>query len=482
MKADKSTVDSVNSNPVTGVAQGWFVRNIRWRHCALFIAGPLLLANAIKSGAQEAEPATAAPTLEQTQILYVEMPVPLVPELDPVLPAVPPALNPETDPEFIARMDVITSYESALEQIELDGGAWNQALIEELATLGVLQQQQGNHAEAIEIFDRAIHVNRINSGLHTLEQIANIERMIDSYLALGDWAQADTYFDYLFYIQQRAYGPNDPRMIPVLDRLATWNIQAFNIGYGEALGFRLNSAQIMQTAAATMVSVHFGDDDERYISYRRNLANSAFLASRHPELIAQSQQQDYRNAEDILLSKLDAGGLEQIHGFQAGELALREIVSYYAKQEAAQFELASALADLGDWYLMFERRRDAENLYIEAWEILQQSDHSNEWIQQLFGQVVPIPTFGNAVANLLTQPITTSDGKTVNYSYADVVFDVMVSGTTRNIEILTEATAVNSSLLSRLQREIRGAYFRPRIENGQLQRSDRNYFRYRYWY
>ncbi len=51
-------------------------------------------------------------------------------------------------------------------------------------------------------------------------------------MALGNWEEADTYNNYLFHVQQKAYGLNDPRLIPVLDRLATWNVQAFKIGYG----------------------------------------------------------------------------------------------------------------------------------------------------------------------------------------------------------------------------------------------------------
>lgn len=419
----------------------------------------------------------------QSQLLFVEIPVPFAPELDAVLPEAPLTQSPEDDPEFIARLDVINSYQSSVEGIELDGGAWDRGLVEELSALGVLQQEQGNHVAAIEIFDRAIHVNRINSGLHTLEQIPFVEKLIESHLALGDWNQADIYNDYLFYIQQRAYGPHDPRIIPVLDRLASWNIQAFNIGYGESLGLRLSTAQILLNAAANMVAVHFGEDDERYISYRRNIANSAFLVSRNPELMAASQSLDYRNAEDILLNKLDATNRAAgLGGFQAGETALREIVQHYARQEDKPYELAAALADLADWYLMFERRRPAQDLYAEAWQVLERSEHAEEWIQQLFGQVIPIPTFANSVDNLLNQSIATSDGNAVNYDYADVAFDVTITGTTRNLEILTEETVLNSSHISRLERVIRNSYFRPRIENGELQRSDRNYFRYRYWY
>lgn len=436
--------------------------------------------------AQEQEPDLETPPPDapslQTKLLYVETPVAFEPALDPVLPEVQPPLNPEDDPEFLARMDSIAEYQATVETLEFDGGAWDQALVEQLVALGTLEQQQGDHAAAIPIFDRAIHINRINAGLHTLEQIPVVEKMIESHLALGNWEEADQYYEYLFYIQQRAYGPHDPRMIPVLDRLANWNIQAFNIRYGESLAFRLSTAQILLSAAASMVSAHFGEDDSRYIKYRRGIANSAFLVARHPELMAETQRFEYRNAEDLLLSKLDAHNASRPAAFQAGEESLREIVRHYAGRDDATYELAAALADLGDWYLMFARRRAAQDLYTEAWEILSRSEHAEEWTQQLFGQVVPIPTFANSAEHLLSQSVTTSEGNAVNYDYADVVFDVTVNGEVRNIEILSEANAYNSAQFSRLEREVRNSYFRPKVVNGEPVRSDRNYFRYRYWY
>ena len=74
-----------------------------------------------------------------------------------------------------------------------------------------------------------MHVSRVNTGLNTVDQIPIVQNMIDSHAALGQWAEVDLYQNYLFYIQQRTYGPNDPRIIPV-QQLGEWNMQAFGIG------------------------------------------------------------------------------------------------------------------------------------------------------------------------------------------------------------------------------------------------------------
>lgn len=446
------------------------------------VSASVALLTALCVNAQEQAPAESATPAVQPPLLYVEVPKALSPDLDLALFESPATFNPEDDPEFARRMDSISNYNSAVEAIETEGGAWDPNLTEELSAMGILQQQQGDHLAAIESFNRAIHISRIKSGLYTLDQVPDVEKLIQSYLAVGNWAQADLYYDYLFYIEQRAYGPHDPRMIPVLDRLASWNIQAFNIGYGESLGIRLSSAQLLFNAAARMVSTHFGDDDKRYISYRRNIANSAYLVARNPDLLAETDRLDYRNAQTALRDRLDDTGPIGPRGFTAGELALQEIGQFYAKQEHMEYELASALADLADWYLMFERRSAAEDLYREAWNILATLENAEELQGKLLGQVIPIPTFADSVESLLKQPITLTDGKSLNYDYVDVVLDVIETGVARNVEVLNEETAANAAQFSRLRREIRSSYFRPRLENGELVRTEGIYFRYRYWY
>ncbi len=136
----------------------------------------------------------------------------------------------EESAEAIARLEAIDNYNAVIADLEGEGGVWNSDLVEELYSLGTLMQQQGSHEEAIKIFDRAVHINRINLGLHAIEQVPAVESKIQSYLALNQWQDADLTFEYLYYIQRRAYGTSDPRLIPVLSSIAEWNLRAFHLG------------------------------------------------------------------------------------------------------------------------------------------------------------------------------------------------------------------------------------------------------------
>ena len=140
--------------------------------------------------------------------------------------------------DFTSEVDdgMTEPFERAIEAIEENGGAWDSQLVEQLSSLGSLQQQRLNHPAAIESYKRAIQISRIAQGLHTPDQIPLLESMIDSLIISENWEQADLYSDYLFFVQHKAYGIDDPRLIPAIERLASWNIMAFNLGYGDQLG------------------------------------------------------------------------------------------------------------------------------------------------------------------------------------------------------------------------------------------------------
>ena len=433
---------------------------------------------------QVAEVATVEPPISPNwaKLLYIDTPVPIVEGLDFVLPASSALVVPLDEEAFSLRMESIRQYSSTVEDIESLGGTWDRGLPEELSSLGELQQQQGDHLLAVETFDRAIHINRINSGLHTLEQIPAIEQLIESHLAMGNWEQADIYNNYLFYIQQKSYGRNDPRLIPVLDKLATWNMQAFNIGYGELLGQRLRQAQILFVAAARMVGTHFGREDERFVAYMKNIANSSYLLSRNPNLMMELEQPDFRSYQTILMDSLTERSSVLPPGFRSGEKALSDIVQFYQESGDSAYDLAEAIANLGDWYLVFDRRREANDHYQAAWLILQEEENSEELSASLFGQVVALPAFSETTTNPAAVYQNGLDSEVLSYDFVELTLDVSEAGTVRNARVVSEETEENSMMNNRVRSTVRSSYFRPLIVDGMPQRSNGHRFRYRYWY
>ena len=357
------------------------------------------------------------------------------------------------------------------------------SLIEQLSSLGSLQQQQGDYLAALETHERAVHVQRINGGLHTVDQVPLIEGMIDSYIAMGDWEQVDIYQKYLFYIQQKFYGNNDPRLITAIADLADWHIHAFTIQQGESLAVRLSSAQMLFNAAARMVDVHFGQSDPRYVEYLRGMARSAYLVAKNQDLLRELARAQFRVPQELLRDMLYWSYPIVPSGYRAGEEALLSILEFYRGEEGAAEQLAEATAQLADWYLLFNRRGQARNTYQEAWSVLDSEENAGESRQRLFGQVREIPVYAFDNREWLIENLGfMEDREEVNYDFIDVQVDVTAWGAVRNIETVSEQSSPTSSQHNWIRRSIRDSLFRPTLVNGAMVRSDGNHFRYRYWY
>ena len=459
--------------------------NSRFRK-AIFIVVPALcwLAGTAVL-AQEAGEGAEQEAAVRYSVLYLEPAVPVPEEIDFELP--PPEIprSPELDPEFEERIRDIQQFSEAITDSEILAGAWDNSLVEQLNSLGALQQQQGDHLGAIETHERAIHVQRINSGLHTIEQTPLVEQMIDSFIAMGDWTQVDVYQNYLFYIQQKFYGNNDPRLIPALGDLANWHTRAFTMRQGESLAMRLSSAQMLFKAAARMVEVHFGPDDDRYVEYLRGVARSAYLVALNQDLLRDLARAQFRAPQETLRDMLYWHFPIVPTGFRAGEDALLAIREYYMDREGEAEQLAEATAQVADWYLLFNRRAPAREMYLEAWETVAEEENADELRLRLFGQVREIPVFaaddnGWMIENLgFMEDVEVEE---VSYNHIDLRFDVTQWGEVRNIETVGEPSPQTESQQGWVRRNVRDSMFRPMLVDGENARSDGNLFRFRYWY
>jgi len=214
-----------------------------------------------------------------------------------------------------------------------------------------------------------------------------------------------------------------------------------------------------------------------------DIATSAYLVAKNPQLMVEVGRPENRSMQQLLRDKLNESGSALPGGYSAGERALLTIIRHYSQREDSVPELAEALANLGDWYLLFERRRRAITRYTQAWEILSISENGENQLQQLFAQVVPLPTFADQAVNFgrIDLAVKKDSGEHA-FATVDFVFDVTTNGTVRSIRMLTEQTSKNSTLLGRVRRQLRNSMFRPVIEEGRPVRTKGNHFRYRYWY
>ncbi len=426
-----------------------------------------------------------APQPSIYETLIFDAPVALTTDMDPDWSGMHGQARRETAPSggFERQLQSLESVQQSISAIEFEGGAWDLGLAENLVAMAELYSGQGAYQEAVDAYERAIHVSRVNLGLDSLEHIPTVERLIDNYVALGDWQSADRYQEYLYYTHRKAFGLDDPRMLPVLDRLARWKLSVFNARWGDQQGLNLISALRLYRIASTIVSTHFGSGDERYFRYLRDTAGTAYLVARYQGLVAEASQPEYRIIEERYPDQSRTFSPAFIEGYEEGLDALQLIVDSFGEEDRLTTEYAAALNHLGDWYLLFDRRRTAETLYAEAYGVLAAQENGDELIREVFGKVMPLPTFSDEIETIfISSAVSSREQEARKIGFVDVEFAVSAYGAVTDLAILTDESLVDSRVLSSLRRKVRATTFRPIVENGEMVRSEGNRFRYRFVY
>ena len=253
------------------------------------------------------------------------------------------------------------------------------------------------------------------------------------------------------------------------------------MGYGDQLGARLSTAQMLLSAGLRSVVTHYGQRDERTLQYLRDLARSAYYVKMYPEYLAGMDQPEFRARQENLRQKLNSRTIYP-RSFSLGEAALKDIINYHIQKNGSVFLIAEAITHLADWYLIFDRRSSAQNRYLQAWSLLSTESDGDQLKEKLFGRVVPLPTFMDGPKNLEMRASIPKVRSNLKNSTADVSLSVTIAGGVRDLDVLTEENEENANLLSRLRRSVRFSKFRPVIEKGRPVHSAGHVFRYRYWY
>ena len=353
----------------------------------------------------------------------------------------------------------VEQYVDTIEELQRSHGIFHDRIGEELIGLGLAYKNLGQYRQAIDAFKRSLHINRINQGLHNPNQLALLELLIETNSAVSDWEALDQNYHYLYWVNRRIFGENDPRLIPVIERLGTWHLNEYQLESGPIPFKHLLSADILFQDAVDIIEASFGANDPRLINalYRIALAN-CHMASHagNPDTY-----------EEIRSSARSIGRMERMpenmqelirDSYRRGKKAMLRITDIYANNPQLPADAHGiALTHLGDWYLLFDRSSTARKTYEIAYAKLTESGIQQDDIDRFFSQPRSLPA--------IKLPIEYQQDDS-NDSYVIVKFDVTKSGWARNIEIIESSPVNKASLHHKAKRTIRATRFRPRIEDG----------------
>ncbi len=362
----------------------------------------------------------------------------------------------------------------AIEDIEVEQGPWGSGLSEQLAGLGKTFQLRGEHDEAIEVFERAIHVNRINQGLYDLSQVSIIEDMLDSLLVKGRWKEVHERQEYLYWIHQRNYGNNDPRMLPVIDKLGSWYVNDYALNPSRRQVGHLVDAYNLFEDATSIIENQYGDSDLRMIMPLRGLVLSNWFlwtyASQNPSSIVSND----RFTGEISTSNSLSGNPNRIapyvrNNYANGKDALTRMVEIYDKNpNSPPGAAAAAKVELADWHMLSRRWRSATELYQEAYKSLSSDDVTKDQAVKIFERPVALPDLVLMESDVEQYSRrSSSSASPPASSYVLVSFDVSRFGEARNIDILESQPEGNVGIRARVKRSLSDTRFRPRMVDGE---------------
>jgi len=322
----------------------------------------------------------------------------------------------------------------AVQSLEAEGGAYDAGLAEQLLGLGASYQAAGRHTEAAGALSRAAHIVRVNEGLYSTSDLPILERLIESYSALGEWDGVGSSYQQMFQIHRRNYGDNDVRMLPALQRLSAWHLSAYLADVGENPINHLEAARnLYESSLGILRGAPAGPNRRLEETLRESAIVDYYLASYLP---ADGGGTSFSAGPS---SREQAGPAYALMGFTSGRDALARVVEL-RKQDPSTSPLmrGQAVAELGDWHQLFNRRQTALDIYKEAWTQAA-ADSSNAAVNQIFGQPIALPVLPDGLATLADAGVAPGGKETL----ITVAFAVSERGLVEDIRIVEPQPSAN---------------------------------------
>lgn len=347
----------------------------------------------------------------------------------------------------------LDKFHAALAAIETSQGAYANSLPEQLYSLAIALQQNGQHLEAIDSFKRGTHITRINQGLFSAEQIPFLNGEIASHMAMGHLSEADERQTYLLKVQRRGLPRGEVRAQALMEQ-ARWQQRAYELDIGGPK-FSFEHLQAMWNL--------YGDAIDEILLFQEHTSASmlpplnGLLQTQYLISTFEFGKADGADKVSIYENRADSN---LSRNYKMGKSILQSIYAVELHNHGQpSLPTARTLIMMGDWMVWSGKRDSAYQAYLDAMQELSKLDDAEKHIERIFGTPVPLPdidglrslpaTVAQAEGGILLQFGVSKSGK---------VFDMV-----RLDEAVNESEAEGKAT-RRLMRRIRATKFRPRFD------------------
>ncbi len=354
--------------------------------------------------------------------------------------------------------EAIVFLESSIIEIEGDSHRFDERLVRPLVLLGDAYAGSGQYENALGHYERALHLNRVNSGLNDPEQVQIVYREADALKALRRYEQANDREEYAYHVLTRAHGPLDEALLPGIYHLANWYERTSNIF----------AARSLYERAVQIVDAHDDLESTTAIPALHGIATSYRMERFPPYFIG---DMPFADSSVVPGSRAPL----TVNNFPAGEEALQRIVRIrQAEKPADPLAVADAVLDLADWYTLFDKPRRAIPLYQHAWELMAGIEAFDVVGYFAEPELLYFPSPGNPSAPPLEERGDEETG------YVELGFDVTDDGYVRSLTTL--ASRPDGLMDFRVRKSMRMARYRPMLVEGVPVYKDSVTFRHDFTY
>ena len=288
----------------------------------------------------------------------------------------------------------IAAYENQITELESAEGPHAEPLVEARSSLGMLYQQAGDHGQAIAVLRDALQSVRVNEGLHSMSQLAILEAIIDSQVALGARDELRRNYEYLFWLYQRNYGERNAGLVPVIKKLGQWYFDLYNFSPPNTTVEPLIAADDLYAKALKILPEDAPPRDRADILYKVAVINH------HVAEDVQDPMLSHREIREAMIPHgrgspyLNEAAVRQYYAdqsFYKGKRSLKRLIETYEKTlPGGIMDYARALVFMGDWLTVQRRVLEGARLYQRALAALAEHDADPALVDELFGEPQPI--------------------------------------------------------------------------------------------
>ncbi|NIP17420.1 MAG: hypothetical protein GWM87_04110 [Xanthomonadales bacterium] len=365
---------------------------------------------------------------------------------------------PQQEIAYVPEADPIGDYLDAIDRAESLSSAYSTELSDLYLGLGQSHVSRGEFEEARKAFLRGMQVLRVNYGLNSPEQTSFLFPIADIEVMRGELREADKVLQTIYRINSRSLGRDHPDMLPVLNRLIGWYEERHR-----QLPMEQRYANMVKVERLTARMAGIIEKD-RGLSHPDTATIYWKVGQMHYFMAAHLNRFGYSpNSSFAFGSNSNRGIPPSIRDhYSMGRDAFTKYADSMRLDEGrSPEEQASAIAQLADWHMIFDRVQSAGATYKEAYHVLSEGIEEGQSMETYFGAPKPLRFMKN---ELLSEepPMEVTEGE----ESLEVSMTVTKSGKLRNIEILNPPEDMEQEDLKDAHRTLAGYRFRPRIVDG----------------